>query len=388
MKGHLGLLVEETKSIRRELHRIPERSWQEEKTSLFLEEQLKKRNIKYRRCAGTGLLASVALGAKGRHVALRCDIDGLELNEENLFEHVSTNPGCMHGCGHDGHMAVMLGVLTFLKTNEHLLPGPVTCLFQPAEEGGHGAREMIAGGALGGIDLIYGWHNWPAIAFGKAACIPGPMMAANASFQIDVVGSGGHASQPEECRDPILASSALVLALQQIVSRKLRPQNAGVVSVTSIDGRSSETIIPEKVRLGGSVRMAEDGDISKAGAHIREISESLGAVYGVSCEVDFATRYNAVCNDSAAAIQLGESIEAVLGGEWQCQKTILPIMASEDFSYYLSEIPGAFALIGAGDGQSHSIPCHNSRYDFNDQLIEPMIRVLCLLVGGGDPLLF
>ncbi len=141
----------------------------------------------------------------------------------------------MHGCGHDGHMATMLPTAEWLKRHESALPGPVSFLFQPAEEGGFGARAMIADGALDGIDRIFGWHNWPTIPFGKAICPAGPVMAANAVFQIVLQGSGGHASQPELCRDPVFAAAAVTLGLQQIVSRRLPPQQAAVISLTSID---------------------------------------------------------------------------------------------------------------------------------------------------------
>jgi len=287
----------------------------------------------------------------------------------------------MHGCGHDGHMATMLATAEWLKRHESDLPGPVSFLFQPAEEGGYGAKKMIADGALEGVDCIFGWHNWPAIPFGKAVCPAGPLMVANAGFQIILQGSGGHASQPELCRDPVLAAAALTLALQQIVSRRLPPQQAAVVSVTSIDARSSATVIPEKAVLSGSVRLEDTGDLRMIGELISSTSHSIAAAYNVSAEVDFARRYLAVVNDPPQAASVQKIFSEVLGPDWLHKETRLPLMASEDFSYYLQQVPGAFAIAGAGDGGIFSVPCHNSRYIFNDRLIEQMALVMVRLAG-------
>lgn len=378
------MLIREAVADRRQLHRIPELCWQEEKTGAYIASRLERLGVSWRKCAGTGLLAHLAEKSRGEHVCLRCDMDGVPINEANTFEHASTRPNCMHGCGHDGHMATMLATLAWLKEQEPSLPGPVTFLFQPAEEGGHGAREMIADGALEGVDRIFGWHNWPAIDFGKAVCTPGPLMAANASFEVEVLGRGGHASQPELCRDPVLAASAITVALQQVVSRQMAPQRACVLSVTSIDGCSSETVIPEKVQLAGSVRAARTDDIAGIGRKITEISHSVAAGYGVEAVVRFENRYQAVINDAESSGQFGAALKKIFGSDWQCPVTEVPIMASEDFSYYLAEVSGAFSLVGAGDGRRFSVPCHNVQYEFNDLLIEPMVRVMSCLAGASD----
>lgn len=378
-------LIEEAATARRQLHRIPELCWQEHKTCRFIEARLEQLGVSWRRCAGTGLVVRLAPDAPGEHVGLRCDMDGLPMTERNGFDYVSTVTGRMHGCGHDGHMATMVAVVSWLKLHESILPGPVTCIFQPAEEGGHGARGMIDDGALRGVDRIFGWHNWPAIDYGKAICPAGPLMAANASFEIELTGRGGHASQPELCRDPVLAAAAVTLGLQQVISRRLAPQKAGVVSVTSIDGRSGETIIGDKAKLGGSVRMSKTADIKGVGKEIASIADAIAAGYGVSADVQYEERYPAVINEEKSATTLSREMGQILGDDWSCRKTAAPIMASEDFSYYLEKIPGAFALVGAGDGAVHSIACHNTAYDFNDKLIEPMARLLVRIAGAPDP---
>jgi len=231
------------------------------------------------------------------------------------------------------------------------------------------------------VDAIFGWHNWPAVSFGRAICPPGPLMAANGSFTIELTGSGGHASQPELCRDPVLAASAVTLALQQIVSRNLPPQQAGVVSVTSIDGKSSETVIPDRVKLSGSVRSVSTPGINDIFTKIHEVAGSVASGYGVSAEINTHPRYPAVVNDEGAAQEFDEIFSQIFGVGWASREIAVPIMASEDFSYYLEKIPGAFALVGAGDGDQYSIPCHNSRYDFNDRLIDPVAQILCSLAG-------
>lgn len=372
-------------SNRLELHKIPEPCWKETKTFTYLTRVLDENHIKWRPCSKTGLVAYFAQGAVGSHVALRADMDGLLMDEANDFHYRSIQNGCMHGCGHDGHMAVMLAMAKWLKIHEETLAGPVTLLFQPAEEGGYGAREMIADGALDGVDKIFGWHNWPAIEFGKAICLPGAMMAANGSFSITVQGRGGHASQPEICNDPVLGAAAITLGLQQIVSRKLAPQQAAVVSVTSIDAKSGETVIPDRAILRGSVRMGSTHGIERIGELIKETACSIAGGYGVEATVDFSQRYPAVVNSRKEAVEFGDCLGQVFGEDYTCEKTAVPLMASEDFSYYLEKVPGAFALVGAGDGGRFSIPCHNTTYDFNDKLIEPMVWAMSLVVGAPLP---
>src|SRR5690606_13557971 len=184
----------------------------------------------------------------------------------------------------------------WLKHHQHLLKAPVTLIFQPAEEGDHSAAKMIADGALQGDDENYGWHNWPAIPFGHIVCPDGLVMCGNSTFRLTVNGRGGHASQPELCRDPVLAASAITLALQQIISRRLAPQQAAVVSVTSFEAPSGDTIIPQQAVLGGSIRMPDSQTKNQILELIRDISQQTARAYGVECDVDITPRYNATIN--------------------------------------------------------------------------------------------
>lgn len=378
-------IVEAAVAFRHELHRHPELTWAEADTARRIRDALTSFVIPWRVCAEYGTVGTLAPDAPGRHIALRADIDALPIAEENDIPWRSEVAGCMHACGHDGHTATLLAASRWLKLHEDALPGPVSLLFQPAEEGGHGAKRMIEDGALEGVEAIYGWHNWPAIALGQAVCPDGPVMAANATFVITVEGRGGHASQPELCADPVLAASAITLALQQIVSRRLAPQDPAVVSVTSIEAPSGQTVTPERAVLGGSIRVADTAQAQSVGALITQIAEDTARSYGVSAKVEMQPRYGATVNHAAEAGWMREALAAEFGADWHAGSTRIPIMASEDFHYYLNAIPGAFALIGASDDPAHAEPCHSPRFDFNDALLPRAARVLVRLAGGPEP---
>ena len=372
--------------LRRELHKQPELTWQEELTAERIRVELSSLNIPWEVCAKHGTLARLATSKPGPHIALRGDIDALPITEKSGMPWSSQHPGCMHACGHDGHTATLMMAAYWLKAHEEMLPGPVTLLFQPAEEGGHGALRMIEEGALKGIDMIFGWHNWPAIPYGKAVCPEGPVMAGNGTFKLTVTGQGGHSSQPEVCHDPILAASAIVVALQQVVSRRLAPQDSTVLSVTSIDGRSSPTVIPDQVIIEGGFRIAQPANRQRLNELIEEVAGSTARAYGTQCHVEIFPRYDATINHAKQAERYRDALSEEFGSDVISQTTPLPIMASEDFSYYLKEIPGAFALIGSDDGQlQHARPCHNAQYDFNDALINRVARVYARLVGAPVP---
>ena len=377
--------LSEARTFRRELHAHPELGWQEKRTAARIREELSKLHIPWQACAETGTLGFLNQDAPGKHIALRGDIDALPIQENTGKEWTSTYSGCMHACGHDGHSAALLATAAWLKQHESHLPGPVTLIFQPAEEGGHGAKKMIEDGALKGVDCIYGWHNWPALKFGELYCPEGIVMCGNGTFEIHIRGKGGHASQPELCRDPVLAASAMVLNLQQIISRRIAPQLPNVLSVTSFEAPSAPTVIPETARLSGSIRISNEQTRQQINALINEICQHTAASYGVDCQVDIFPRYQATINHAQPAQTLRETwheVNSTLSAD-----TVIngPIMASEDFSYYLNEIPGAFALVGADDGQNNHHPCHSPYYDFNDRLLEPVCRLFARLAGAPVP---
>jgi len=374
-------IVQFATKFRHELHANPENTWQEFNTAARIRNILSEHDISYWKCAETGTVATIGGNSnKAQNIALRADIDALPIHEATNLDYKSSVNGCMHACGHDGHTATLLAAAIYLKQMEDKLDNKITLIFQPAEEGGHGAKKMIEEGCLEGVDYIFGWHNWPAIKFGEAVCPDGVVMAANGTFHIDLYGVGGHSSQPELCRDPVLAGSAVVTALQQIVSRRIAPQDAAVVTVTSFEAPSGLTTIPEHARLEGSIRISDTKTRDNVGRMIEDIVKKTADSYGVKAEVELRTRYNATMNHPDAAEIMRNAIKSILGKDWKSNIS-LPIMASEDFSYYLEKIPGAYALIGADDGEGHNIACHNPAYDFNDKLIEPVSKILIQLAG-------
>lgn len=367
--------------FRHNLHKHPELKWEETNTAKSIRDILDEYDIPYKTYANTGTCGLLAQDKKGPHIAIRGDIDALALVEKTDVPYKSTKEQCMHACGHDGHTATLMTAAIWLKQNEHLLENPVTLLFQPAEEGGHGAKKMIEEGCLDGVDMIFGWHNWPAIKFGQAVCPDGTVMAGNGTFHIDIKGKGGHSSQPELCHDPVIAASAMTLNLQQIISRQVSPQDSAVVSVTSIDGKSDLTTIPDFVKLEGSIRVPTDELKSFVFNKIDEIVKATAKTYNVEVDVELRDRYGATINHKTQAGMVREELKNQLGKNWE-SNIPTPIMASEDFSYYLNTIPGAFALIGSDDGvEKHQKACHNVHYDFNDKLISPVSKTLMRLAG-------
>ncbi|CAA0125056.1 Hippurate hydrolase [Halioglobus japonicus] len=388
-------IINDAIAARQWFHRHPELTWQEKNTAIHIREQLTELGIQWRVCAEHGTVASLAAAAAGPHIAFRSDMDALPINEKAAVDFCSSEPGVMHACGHDGHMAALLGLAAWLKRHESQLRNPISLIFQPAEEGGHGAMKMIEDGALEGVDMIFGWHNWPALPAGVALCPDGAVMSGNGTFHMTISGVGGHASQPEICADPVLAAAATTMNLQQIVSRRLPPQAAAVVSVTSIVADSNVTVTPESVSLAGSIRLSDPQLREKINALIIEISQHTAAAYGVAVDIDIQSRYEATINHADAAQHYRAAFAAELGDGYADSDLLLPIMASEDFSYYLNEIPGAFALVGMSERASstpdYDAPCHSPVYRFNDRILESVIRVFARLAGlpvgeSGQPI--
>lgn len=367
--------------LRHELHRRPEIAWAERDTAATVRAELDAIGLGWRACADTGTVVRLAAQAPGRHVALRADLDAMPIQEATGLPYASEAEGVMHACGHDGHTAALLAAARWLHAHEAELPGPVTLLFQPAEEGGHGARGMIDDGALDGVDAVFGWHNWPGLPLGRALCPDGSVMSANGTFDVRVIGRGGHASQPEATRDPVLAAAAVVVALQQIVARRTSPQQAAVVAVTSLRADSAATVTPDEATLAGSVRAADDDARAQVFALIDEIARATAEAHGARAEVRTTVRYGATVNHPGPAAELRERLSTVLGAGWPDPAAPTPVLASEDFSYYLNRVPGAFALLGSGT----TAPLHSAEYDFDDALLEPAARMLVGMAGAPEP---
>ncbi len=376
--------------LRQTLHQNPELGWQEWQTAERIRAQLSELNIPWRTCAETGTVALLNKDAKhrGPHIALRADIDALPITETTHKPYQSQTPGCMHACGHDGHTATLVATAAWLKHHEADLKGPVSLIFQPAEEGGHGAKKMIEDGALEGVDKIFGWHSWPSLPFGYLLCPDTLVMCGNGVFRIEITGRGGHASEPHHCANPVLAASAITLNLEQVVSRFLPATEPAVVAVTAIEAPSGPTVIPERAVVSGSVRVPNESVRQRLAQAISEVAQTTAATYGVTCNVNVERRYGVTINHPHCAAEAREFWASFAQEDsvfTQGAANAHPVMASEDFSYYLEKIPGAFCLIGADDGPDHQHACHNPNFDFNDRLLPIVARFYSALVGAPLP---
>jgi len=363
-------------ALRRDIHAHPELCFEEQRTSELIARALTDWGIPVHRGLGTtGVVGIVKNGSGKRAVGLRADIDALPMTERNQFAHASVHPGKMHACGHDGHTAMLLAAAKHLSRHRNF-DGTVYLVFQPAEEGGGGAREMIKDGLFDKfpMEAIFGAHNWPGMAVGQFAVKPGPCFASSNEFKITIRGKGAHGAMPHLGLDPVPAACQMVQAFQTIISRNKRPIDAGVISVTMIHAGEATNVVPESCELQGTVRTFTLEVLDLIETRMKEVAEHTCAAFGMSCEFEFARNYPPTINHIAET-EFFRRVAADLVGAANVHD-FEPTMGAEDFSYFLLEKPGCYFLIGNGDG-SHRIgghgmgPCmlHNPSYDFNDELI-------------------
>ena len=356
---------------RRYLHTIPELSYKEFKTSKFISSKLKEWNIEHETgIAKTGIVAKIK-GNKGnseKAIGLRADIDALPIEEKNDINHKSTHQGVSHKCGHDGHTTFLLGAAKYLSENPDF-DGTVYLIFQPAEEGGAGADSMIKDGLFEKYPMsqIFGMHNWPDSPKGTFSICSGPIMAAVNTIQIKIKGKGGHAAMPHQTIDPIITGSQIISALQTISSRTINPMENIVLSITQFHGGTTHNIIPDEVFLEGSLRTLSDKIKDMAIYRIKEISNNIAKSFSASSEVFIQDGYPATVNARNES-NIASDVASQIVGEKNVNSNMTPIMGSEDFSFMLNKIPGAFIFIGQGD-KEHNKPCHHSSYDFNDEIL-------------------
>ena len=352
---------------RRHLHAHPELSRQEAGTARFVRDRLREMGIPFiANVGGHGVVATLARGESNRSVGLRADMDALPIQETTGAAYASTNPGVMHACGHDGHTVSLLGAAALLQQDAEWR-GTIQLVFQPAEEGGSGARAMIADGLFDRfpIERMFGYHNWPGMDAGKLGVHGGPVMAQGGRIAIMVKGHAGHGAKPNETRDPIVAAAHLVVALQSVVSRNVDPLEPAVVTIGTINGGTTSNQIPETVTLLGTVRSFRVGQREEIIGHIRRICDGVGATFGVTVELDAAEGGRVTANSAAEADLASEAASAI---GLPVDRDVRPSMTGEDFSRYLAERPGAFVWIGNGHGGPGS-ELHNPGYDFNDAIL-------------------
>jgi len=363
-------------ALRREIHAHPELCFQEVRTADLIAKALTDWGIPIHRGMGTtGVVGIVKNGSSDRAVGLRADIDALPMTEHNHFAHRSQHPGKMHACGHDGHTAMLLAAAKHLSKHRNF-DGTVYLVFQPAEEGGGGAREMIKDGLFEKfpMEAIFGAHNWPGMAVGQFALKSGPVFASSNEFKITIRGKGAHAAMPHNGIDPVPVACQLVQAFQTIVTRNKRPIDTAVISVTMIHAGEATNVIPDHCVLEGTVRTFTTEVLDMIERRMQAMAEATCAAFETRCEFSFRRNYPPTINHAAETEFVRHTLADVVGAA--NVQEFEPTMGAEDFSFFLQKKPGCYFLIGNGDGThregGHGMgPCmlHNPSYDFNDDLI-------------------
>ena len=370
--------------IRHDIHKHPELGFEEVRTQALVRSWLEERGYQPKVSAETGLFADLRpdLVGKGRTIGLRADLDCLPMHETTDLPYRSVNEGRAHKCGHDGHTAILMGVAELLAGVRDSIPGNVRLIFQPAEEGvrGGGAKVMVAEGVLDGVEEVYGLHNWPGYPRGQVRVKPGPMMAQTFTFNIEVRGIGGHGSQPQLCRDPIVASAHLVTALQTAVSRGLGYDGGAVVSVGEIHGGSADNIIPEVVTMCGTIRSFTEAASERVLERMNEVVSGTGAMFGMKTKLDVERGYPVVdnhpdCADAVVRVATG------LFGEDLVSSDDLPMAGGEDFAYFAQATKAAYFFIGSGEAGQNTPVCHHPDFDFDDTIIPAGLKMFTALVN-------
>ncbi len=369
---------DEFTAIRRDLHQYPELGFNEHRTAEKIAQYLEQWQIPiHRGLGGTGVVGILKGEAgPGPAVGLRADIDALPMPEINEFPHKSQHEGLMHACGHDGHTAMLLAAARYLSEHRDF-PGTVYVIFQPAEEGLAGAKEMIEDGLfeLFPMDAIFGLHNWPGLPAGHFGLRTGAIMASSSTFTITIQGKGAHGAMPNLGADPVMAAVHIAQGLQSIISRNLDPLDHAVLSVTQIHAGSADNVIPDHAELRGTVRTFSYETLDLIEQRMQAICELNAQSLGCSARLDFQRRYPPTINHADPTAFCAELLQDWRGPE-NVTYPVTPSMGAEDFSFMLEKVPGCYLFLGNGDGdhrtQGHGLgPCtlHNGSYDFNDELI-------------------
>ncbi|HZO93579.1 MAG TPA: amidohydrolase [Candidatus Baltobacteraceae bacterium] len=360
-------LLDEAIAVRRDLHAHPELAFAETRTAGIVAERLRSLGLDVTTGIGrTGLVGLLTGARPGPTIMLRADMDALPMPEENDVPYVSTNAGVTHACGHDAHVAMLLGAARLLAAMRDRIAGRIAFLFQPAEEGGAGAQAMIVDGVIPrfGIERAYGLHIVSVLPSGVIGLRAGPIMAAVDSFDLVVEGKGGHGAMPHFSVDPVVVAADVVGALQRVVSREVDPIEPAVLTVGAINGGTTYNVIPPRVALKGTVRTMSDATREAMEGRVKRIAEHTCAAAGASCRLSWIPSYPVTANDPAEAAFVRETLGAELGAERVIE--IPPVMGSEDFSYFAREVPACFWFLGAGD-DAHRFPNHHPAFDIDER---------------------
>lgn len=386
LPSHAAALREQLVAWRRHLHAHPELSGQERRTAAFIAARLREMGYEPTENVGGmhGVMAEIG-PAGGPVTALRADTDALPIREETGLEFASQNDGVMHACGHDAHTAMLLGAARLLREQETRLTRRVRLVFQPHEEKyPGGAPAMIAGGALLDVESIFGLHIISVLPAGLIATRPGPFMAAVNGIDITIVGQGGHAAMPEACVDPVLAAAHVITALQSVVSRNLAVTDAAVVSVTQVHAGTADNVIPNTVKLGGTIRTFDESVRQKACQRVREVAEQTAAALGARAEVNILPGYPVLCND-AGIVERALDCARRLGVAEERIQQIPPQGGGEDFAYYCQQARGAFVFLGAQNStKGCEFPHHHPRFNVDEDVL-PLGAALLTQYALSEP---
>jgi amidohydrolase len=368
-------------SLRHDLHAHPELAFEEHRTAGIVAAALRLLGLEvHEGLAGTGVVGTLRHGSSPRSLGLRADMDALPIAEQSRLGHASRHAGVHHGCGHDGHTAMLLGAARQLARTRRF-DGTVHFIFQPAEEGRGGARVMVEQGLFDRFpcDEVYALHNWPDLPLGQAQTRPGPIMAAADRFDIVLRGRGGHAAQPHRTPDVLLAAGLLVAQLNTIVARRIDPAENAVLSVTRLQGGHSHNVLPAEATLTGTVRSFDPVSQDLIEAALREAVAGVALGHGVQAEVTYHRYYPATVNGQA---QAQRALQAAAAAGLQAEVAPRPAFTSEDFAFMLRQRPGAYLWLGQGGGDR---PLHHPCYDFNDAALPLGVRWFCALAELALP---
>ena len=357
--------------IRRDFHTYPEISGHEIRTGEKVAEQLKELGYEVReRVGGQGVIGVLKGKLPGRTVALRADMDALQIKEANDVCYKSKNEGVMHACGHDTHMTMLLGAARLIAENKEKMSGEVRLIFQPAEEMSPvgGSRKMIEAGALEGADAIFGLHVWPDLPHGKVGIKGGPLMAASDHFTVTIKGKSCHAAQPNEGIDAVLMGTQYVQAIQSVISRETNPIDSAVITVGRFNAGSRYNIVAESCELEGTCRTFNPDVRDHIESQMKKILDGICMMHGTTGSLNYERGYMAVVNDDKMAAEIKASAVRLFG-ESEVVDLSAPSMCAEDFAFYLKEKPGAFVWLGTGMGEGKTYPLHNSLFDVDEDIL-------------------
>lgn len=366
MEAYFQNMVEELRQIRRDLHKIPELGLKEYKTSAYIREKLEGFGItELETWLETGVVAVIRGKGKGQAVAFRADMDALPVTEQTCCDFTSEHVGCMHACGHDGHVTVLLGFAKYLQEHKDELENDVVLIFQPAEEGPGGAQLLVDAGLFEKhpVRCIIGCHIFPQVPQGKVACRKGAMMARNGEVDVHIYGESAHGAQPQLGHDAVLAAGAVITGLHTILSRNVSPLDSGVLTFGAIHGGEACNIIAKEVKLEGTMRAFSDEAYETMTKCVQEVASGIAAGYGCKGEAVFRHMYRVVDNDP----KLVELLQEVAGDNYE---ETPPYMLAEDFSLYLQKVPGMFFFLGSGNaekGYTHSL--HSAQFQFDEEIL-------------------